>query len=452
MSKPVRRTDDQRALLDRILNTPHLAQVVPQLPPELLHRIIQHCGLEDCGALVALTTPEQLARIFDLDLWRAVRPGVDERFDAARFGQWLEVLVEEGAAIAAQKLAEMDVDLVIAGLARHLRVFDSAAVAPYMTTDGELIDASHVAHDDIACEIGGYRLVARRADSWDAIVEVLTALGTEHPACFHRVMHGCRRLSNSRPEIDGLDNLLADGEQVIFDVAFDRERRRDVQGFVTPAQARAFLQMSRQRRPRVDSEPAANPIARAYLRAAEEMPETPPAAAEPVPENAGEAVAAVVEVLRDAGILDAPPRALLTGSQEAASPVARQVGWTVLHDDVVMYAAERLIDVLKGFQCHDRDIQAGLNRLRIELTKSCRAGAPWLARNAIEVIASLDLPAWAALLGLIDECPVLHAAVRGSLDRQTRAIGASDFEFIALNSQIATVHEFMHSLLDTLSR
>ena len=52
---------DPRNLLDRILDTPHLAHVVPRLPPEVLHRVIQSCGLEDCGELVALATPGQLA-------------------------------------------------------------------------------------------------------------------------------------------------------------------------------------------------------------------------------------------------------------------------------------------------------------------------------------------------------------------------------------------------------
>ena len=87
---------DPRRLLDRILDAPHLARVVPQLPPQVLHRVIQHCGLEDCGELVALLTPEQLARVFDLDLWRAAQPGMDEQFDADRFGVWIEVLVESG--------------------------------------------------------------------------------------------------------------------------------------------------------------------------------------------------------------------------------------------------------------------------------------------------------------------------------------------------------------------
>ena len=103
--KPERRdAAEGRGLLDRILNTPSLEQVVPRLRPDLLHRVIQACGLEDCGEIVALATPEQLARIFDLDLWRAARPGRDEQFDADRFGVWIEALAESGAAVAAQKL------------------------------------------------------------------------------------------------------------------------------------------------------------------------------------------------------------------------------------------------------------------------------------------------------------------------------------------------------------
>ena len=88
---------DGRGLLDRILSTPDLARVVPQLQPEVLHRVIEHCGLEDCSELVSLATPAQLAQVFDLDLWRPPQPGRDEQFDPARFALWLEVLVESGA-------------------------------------------------------------------------------------------------------------------------------------------------------------------------------------------------------------------------------------------------------------------------------------------------------------------------------------------------------------------
>jgi hypothetical protein len=192
--KPARReASDSPHLLDRILNTPRLEHVVPRLPPELLHRVIQTCGLEDCGALVVLATAEQLERIFDLDLWRAVRPGSDEQFDARRFGVWIEVLAESGPASAAQKLTGMDVEFVTAGLAQHVLVYDLAAVTPYETLDGELVDASSALGDGLAADVGGYVLVAKREDSWEAIVEVLTALDAEHPDYFHRLMGGAAR-------------------------------------------------------------------------------------------------------------------------------------------------------------------------------------------------------------------------------------------------------------------
>src|ERR1700730_17054303 len=301
-------------LLERILDTPNLAQVVPQLPAEMLHRVIEHCGLEDCGEIVALATPAQLARVFDLDLWRADQPGRDELFDADRFGVWLEVLMESGATAAARKLAAMDADVAIAALSQHALVFDHAAVSPSASIDGEEVPAARTVNDGLSCEVGGYLVGATRSDSWDAIVLLLGPLDAEHHDSFHRVMRGCRSLSNSTPEVDGLDNLLTDREQVMFDLAFERERRREKQGYVTPAQARAFLQMSRQLPLGHDSAPPDNPIARAYFRGID-WTSAPAGSADPV--------AAVVDVLVDAGILAQPPRALLGGSEGPAPRLAR---------------------------------------------------------------------------------------------------------------------------------
>jgi hypothetical protein len=84
------------------------------------------------------------------------------------------------------------------------------------------------------------------------------------------------------------------------------------------------------------------------------------------------------------------------------------------------------------------------------MTRHWQAGEPWRARDALDVIAILDMPAWAALLGLIDECPVMHAGIGASRGSRTLAVSASAFEFISENSQIASVREFMHSLPDTL--
>jgi hypothetical protein len=538
-----RRDPDQRPLLERILDTPHLAQVVPRLQPELLHKVIQRCGLEDCGELVALATPEQLARIFDLDLWGSAQPGRDEGFDADRFGVWLEVLAESGATLAAQKLAEMDVDLAIGGFAQHVRVFDRAAVAPYTTTDGVEIAESRGLEETLTCDVGGYVVVARRTDSWDAIVAVLTSLDEAHHNYFTQLMRGCRTLSNARFEIDGLDDLFSDREQAMLDLSLDRDERRETQGYLTPAQARAFLEMSRRLRLESGSMPPDNPIARAYFRdigetTAAEAPSllkhlpagsTREAAPNSMEKIAGD-VGGLLDVLLDAGILAQQPRALLTGSQEQSRRLGRiqdhmrsvldrdqaayaqrneelaflantliagcsiqarpftvqeawdagvgicnlglenwpgktlvdgflvghdlvsvfQVGWTVLHDDVIMYAAAQLIEVLTHLRCEDGEIQAGLDSLRLGMARQLRVGTPWRARDALDVIASLDMPAWAVLLGLIDECPVIHAGIAAGRQSGTRAVSASAFEFISENSQIASVREFLQSLPEIL--
>ena len=125
---------------------------------------------------------------------------------------------------------------------------------------------SETSGDVLECEVGGYLVRARRTDAWDAIVTLLVTLETEHNHYFHAVMQGCRRLSNSRPEIDGLDDLLMAPEQHLHDVAIERERRRSRHGYATPADARAFLQMARQpqrtpqrRRPRSRSTPSPRP-------------------------------------------------------------------------------------------------------------------------------------------------------------------------------------------------
>lgn len=127
-----------------------------------------------------------------------------------------------------------------------------------------------------------------------------------------------------------------------------------------------------------------------------------------------------------------------------------QVGWAVLHNDVCMWAAERLIAVLADLRCRDRDIQLALAALRVELTRHWRAGTPWHARDAMDVMAMLDMPAWVTMLGLVDECPIIHAGMAASQGSGVHKIDPAAFEFISENSQIAAVRQFMRSLPETL--
>ena len=246
----------------------------------------------------------------------------------------------------------------------------------------------------------------------------------------------------------------------MFDVASGREQRRETQGYVAPPQARAFLEASRRLRFGADTVPPVDPIARAHLRTVDPLAATDSHDARErllgthaQPDDHAESLAAVVEVLRDAGIFAPQPRALLaaadthtprlqhiqthmqfalerdhvvscaeerrdrlpckhdrggllgagtpafgrgsvgcrngclqSGDQNwpphwltarERSAVAHpgtavpddfllshdlvtvfQVGWTVLHDNVVMHVAEQVIAILATLRCDDGEIQS----------------------------------------------------------------------------------------------
>jgi hypothetical protein len=448
------------------------------------------------------------------------------------------VLVDTGDSVAARTVAALDRHLVIAGLSRYLRLFDPGTFEPTESSDDEPVDRhermnSETSRDLPECEVGGYLLRARRTDAWDAIVTLLVTLETEHNDYFHAVMRGCRRLSNSRPEIDGLDDLLMAPEQHLHDVAIGREQRRSRQGYATPADARAFLHMARRPQHTI------NPIATAYFRAAEEQadttPEDPFADAPYGDDDIPTSLDAVIELLAEAGVMPGRPRALLVGAdddlgatrlpllkrlmefvrhhdetayltrsrelaflantllagssvqsrpftpQEASDAAACicnlgfecwpgtavppdallvnhglvtafEVGWSVLHQDVSLFVADQLVSTVGDLDCADADIRRDLLALRRTLEKQREAGTPWLARDAADVLAMLDMTAWVSVLGLLDECPILPAALTAVLERRTTSVSPTAFEFISTTAQIGDIRLFMKTLPGVLSR
>src|SRR5580765_1664573 len=127
-----------------------------------------------------------------------------------------------------------------------------------------------------------------------------------------------------------------------------------------------------------------------------------------------------------------------------------RVGWTSLHNEVSVVAAKQVIHVLDGMQISDRDLQFELRALRRELRQQLRTGTPWRARRRLDVLATLDLPAWAALMALFDECPVMLSNVSAPGDRQP-TVNPSEFRFIADAGHVAAVHAFLESLPSLLA-
>ena len=302
--------------LQRLLQGPELAKVAPHLPPEVLHRLIGHAGLEQCVDVVEALSRPQLTAVLDLDLWRSPLPGADEVLDTDRFGEWVETLVGRDAATAARVIARCDRSLVVTALSRFIRVHDPAVLEPTESTDDERRDDVLFVPDGLTAEVGGYIVQARREDTWDAIAGLLGELSARDAECFHALMGGCRRLSNAGHEQDGLDDLLDAPEQVLHDVTLDRDDRREARGFSTAADARAFLSLARQGR----SRSRVNPIAAAWIRRGD-ADSRPPAPDPPPPTALEPAMAdtldAIARVLAAEDLIPERPRARLGGGAAA---------------------------------------------------------------------------------------------------------------------------------------
>lgn len=254
-------------LLATILETPNLAQQIQTLPPKALANLIDRVGLEDAGEIVAYASTEQLARVFDEDLWKSERAGEDETFDAERFLVWLHVMLEAGDAFVAQKLVELPEELVILAFHRNVLVVDLDVLTPEIL-DADEVESNQIQkalEDCLSEEIDQYYVIARRHEGWDDLVSALLALDRDHHVFLRRVLDRCCQMSSEAiEESGGLYDVLTSEEMLENDVAGDRHDRRAEEGHVAPSDAKAFLELARTAGgPRVGEHDA---VTRAYFR------------------------------------------------------------------------------------------------------------------------------------------------------------------------------------------
>lgn len=469
------------------------------MPKSTLHQLVRHRGLDACGDMVRAATAAELTLALDLDLWRPGHSGGDVRLDADRFGEWLDMLAGIGDDIAARTVAALDTNLVVAGLSRYVRVFDPGIFEPTAHSDDEgavrhesmregdgasdgALPLDAWAADTLECEVGGYIVRARRSDTWDAIVGMLVALDTDHGPAFHAVMQGCRRLSNSAPETDGLDDLLGTAAQHLHEVAVEREQRQTAQGYVTPGDARVFLHTARRaphgpRHEGIKTEPvsgllhasAADPRAgrlwrlrsllasmrdvseEAFLQRSHELAFLAnvllAGCSRPfTPQEAADAAASTCNLGLECWPGPAPAlidRRLVT---------AFEAGWSLMHQQVSVFVAHQLAAAITSVHGVDPAVRVRLAALRRSLVAHADAGTPWLAGGAADVLAELDVTVWVSVLALLDECPVVPAAMTAILERQTSGVSQTSLDFIATADQIDDIRRFTRMLPELLSR
>jgi hypothetical protein len=94
-------------------------------------------------------------------------------------------------------------------------------------------------------EIDEFRVIARDASTWEPIVTLLVALDRDHHALVRRVLERvCVVSSEMIDEAGGLHEALGASETLESDVGFDREQRREREGFVAPSAAASFLRFA----------------------------------------------------------------------------------------------------------------------------------------------------------------------------------------------------------------
>jgi len=297
-------------LLTRILERPGLVEAVRELPGAVLGKLIDRIGLEDAGELVALASTAQLERIFDDDLWRADGAGDDETFRPERFALWLRVMQEAGETVLVQRLCELPQDLVALAVHRLVLVLDMDVLAEQLSpADEEAEQLERALEWSVSEEWEEFRLFARDPDVWDDVWAALLALDRDHHNRLRAILEACCAMSTEYISGQGgLFQVLTADEMLESDVAAGRDDRRTAEGFISPADARAFLELAR----RGDDEPDA--ITRAYFRGLERETMAP-AIDEPRKPTHD-----LVELLREAEVIAPPAAQRLAALTDGSTP------------------------------------------------------------------------------------------------------------------------------------
>ena len=535
-------------LLTRILEQPELVHIVQNLEAPVLSKLIDHIGLEDSGELVALATTEQLKKIFDDDLWRSHKPGKDATFDADRFALWLQVMMEAGVEFAAQKLAELDEDLVTLAICKHVLVINIDAMAERMSgnnrsDEDDLTDKA--LESSLYEEFAEYQIIAKDHQSWDAIIAVLVELDKNNHDFLMRMLDRCCYISTEYIEDNGgLYEVLNSEEMLESDVAAEREERREQEGYVAPSSAVSFLNLARVTpTEQLVAARAADPITQSYFRTfgrpsrdgskkgAQALPQGTPVQSEKVvrflqelrkaevleepgqhpllaagepqdvrsepllklaivgvretnsnaymerlkelsylanvlisgcsyagrafrPLEAADAAVAVCNLglerllQEEAGVRDISEATVV----QAAELLERQelvklfqVGWSILHHDVLLFTARSLQDMLTRTADGLRDVQRSkeLTRMAATLAADVKTGKPWQSRSRLDGLGhTLERPTLLALKALLSEYPFLPRAIAGG----SKETEKRDARFISTAKHIQTVQEFVKGL------
>lgn len=301
LQRPTLPTANQ--LLKYLFENPKLIAAVRELPGPILGRLIDSVGLEDAAELVALATTQQLESVFDEDLWQVGQGGWEERFDPARFALWLHAFSEAGEDAVVRRLIELPLEFVILAVHRLILVIDIDSLAVEMSNSSDDLDLVEKALESCLYEEWEeFRLIAREDSVWDEINQALFALDRDHHTFLRQILERCAAMSSEWIEDNGgLYEVLSSDEMLESDVHAERDDRRAQKGYVSPADARAFLELAR----RGAGEPGArDAITNAYFRGLVRTPAKVAVLRNRTSVGSSANVAGLLKLLEEANVVD----------------------------------------------------------------------------------------------------------------------------------------------------
>ncbi|WP_415061656.1 DUF6178 family protein [Bdellovibrio sp.] len=249
MAKSLALNSNSQGLLNQLITNNQLVQEIQNLDAGIVRKIVHRIGLEDAGELFMLITSEQLQEVMDQDVWFSAKSGVDEKIDTNRFVTWLEVLLEVGADFAADKISEMDEDLLISVLSELVLAIDDDELA-LMVQEAEDDKYSKNKYLEKALEsvfnldLAGYVIMSKVSIHWDVISNLLISLQKNHQDILDRILLRLQSFTLEQiDEHDGLYELLTESEKLEGDVSHKRLERREEEGYVASSSAAAFLKL-----------------------------------------------------------------------------------------------------------------------------------------------------------------------------------------------------------------
>jgi hypothetical protein len=228
-----------------------------------------------------------------------------------------------------------------------------------------------------------FRLISRDPDVWDDVWGSLLSLDRQHHDRLRAILERCCEMSTEYISGQGgLFQVLTAEEMLDSDVAAARDDRRVADGFVSPADARAFLELARRGEGEGGGE--RDPITRAYFRGLskpagepKQEPRATPKPAKPVNELAA--------LLREAEVIAPPPAQPLAALTDGASakshlgaPVFEQAMSDLRERDPELFSARMrelgyLVNVWISGGAHDGRRPRPVEAMEMVL-RTCEAG------------------------------------------------------------------------------